>query len=285
VISMAIEPENTTERKKLAEVLDMLKRQDPTFHASENSESGQTLISGMGELHLEVIKNRLVRDFHLSVKFYKPRVSYRETIASAAEVLGQCNRQVGAQQMFARLKVRFEPLDDPSGKVIILDRTPIELMLPDNLRQAALDELKNRSEGGGMIGSFPLTGMRISILGSEVAEVGSDEVAFRIAANDAFDEGLKSGGPSLLEPLMKMEITTPADYLGEIVGDLQQRRGTIERTETRGTTTSVTALAPLKELFGYSSAIRSLSQGRAGCSMEPSGYQVAPKEDAAAFAL
>jgi elongation factor G len=285
VISMAIEPENTTERKKLAEVLDMLKRQDPTFHASENSESGQTLISGMGELHLEVIKNRLVRDFKLAVKFYKPRVSYRETINRMAEVVGECNRQVGANQLFARLQVRFEPLEDRSAKVIVLDRTPVEKMLPENLRQVALEELRNRAEGGGLIGSFPLTGIRISILGAEIAETGSDEVAFRIAANDAFDEGLKQGTPTLLEPVMKMDITTPPDYLGEIVGDLQQRRGLIERTESRGAVTSVWALAPLKELFGYSSAIRSLSQGRAGCSMEPSGYQVAPDEDAEAFAM
>ncbi|XZE43384.1 elongation factor G [Pirellulaceae bacterium SH467] len=285
VISMAIEPENTTERKKLAEVLEMLKRQDPTFHAVENAESGQTLISGMGELHLEVIKNRLVRDYKLAVKFYKPRVSYRETIADTAEVMGECHRQVVAQQLFARLRVRFEPLEDRSGKVIVLDRTPVDQMLPDNLRQAALEELRNRAEGGGLIGSFPITGIRISILGAETAEVGSDEVAFRIAANDAFDEGLKKGEPTLLEPVMKMDITTPPDYLGEIVGDLQQRRGLIERTEARGAVTSVIALAPLKELFGYSSAIRSLSQGRAGCSMEPQGYQVAPKEDADAFAM
>jgi elongation factor G len=285
VISMAIEPENTTERKKLAEVLDMLKRQDPTFHASENSESGQTLISGMGELHLEVIKNRLVRDYKLAVKFYKPRVSYRETINGTAEVTGECNRQVGANQLFARLRVRFEPLEDRSANVIVLDRTPVEKMLPETLRQVALEELRNRAEGGGLIGSFPLTGIRISILGAELAETGSDEVAFRIAANDAFDEGLKQGTPTLLEPVMKMDITTPPDYLGEIVGDLQQRRGLIERTESRGAVTSVWALAPLKELFGYSSAIRSLSQGRAGCSMEPSGYQVAPDEDAEAFAM
>ncbi len=285
VISMAIEPENTTERKKLAEVLDMLKRQDPTFHALENSESGQTLISGMGELHLEVIKNRLVRDFKLAVKFYKPRVSYRETIGDIAEVTGECNRHVGGQQLFARLRVRFEPLEDVAGKVIVLDRTPIDQMLPENLRQAALEELRNRAEGGGLIGSFPLTGIRISLLGGEIAEVGSDEVAFRIAANHAFDEGLKQGTPTLLEPVMKMEITTPADYMGEIVGDLQQRRGLVERTEPRGAMTTVFAQAPLKELFGYSSAIRSLSQGRAGCSMEPLGYQVAPKEDAEAFAF
>jgi elongation factor G len=285
VISMAIEPENTTDRKKLAEVLDMLKRQDPTFHATDSSESGQTIISGMGELHLEVIKNRLVRDYHMNVKFYKPRVSYRETIASAAEVVGQCNRQVGSQHLYARLSVRFEPLEDLSAKVIVLDRTPPEKMLPENLRQAALEELRNRAEGGGLIGSFPLTGMRISILGGEIAEIGSDEVAFRIAANDAFDLGLREGGPSLLEPVMKMDITTPADYLGEIVGDLQQRRGLIERTEARGSMTSIAALAPLKELFGYSSAIRSLSQGRAGCSMEPHGYQVASKEDLESFAM
>lgn len=285
VISMAIEPENTTERKKLAEVLDMLKRQDPTFHASENSESGQTIISGMGELHLEVIKNRLVRDFHLNVKFYKPRVSYRETISSVAEVTGQCNRQVGSQTLFARLQVRFEPLEDVSAKVIVLDRTPPDKMLPELQRQAALEELRNRAEGGGLVGSFPLTGIRISVLGAEMAEVGSDEVAFRIAANDAFDEGLKAAGPALLEPVMKMEITTPPDYLGEIVGDLQQRRGLIERTEARGVVTNITALAPLKELFGYSSAIRSLSQGRAGCSMEPHGYQVAPQADLESFAI
>ncbi len=285
VISMAIEPENTTERKKLAEVLDMLKRQDPTFHASENAESGQTIISGMGELHLEVIKNRLVRDFHLNVKFYKPRVSYRETISSAAEVTGQCNRQVGFQTLFARLQVRFEPLEDVSAKVIVLDRTPPDKMLPDLQRTAALEELRNRAEGGGLVGSFPLTGFRISVLGAEMAEVGSDEVAFRIAANDAFDEGLKAAGPALLEPVMKMEITTPPDYLGEIVGDLQQRRGLIERTEARGVVTNITALAPLKELFGYSSAIRSLSQGRAGCSMEPHGYQVAPQADLESFAI
>jgi len=285
VISMAIEPENATERKKLSEVLEMLKRQDPTFRARENEESGQTLISGMGELHLDVIKNRLVRDFNLSVKFYKPRVSYRETIGKAATVQGQCNRMVGASQMFARLDVRFEPLEDPSAEAIVLDRSPPDKILPENLRQAALEELRNRAAGGGVIGSFPLTGLKISLLSSELAEIGSDEVAFRIAANDAFDQGLHAGTPTLLEPIMKMEITTPDDYMGEIVGDLQQRRAIIERTENRGAGTLIIALAPLKELFGYSSAIRSLSQGRASCSMEPSGYQAAPAQDADAFGM
>jgi elongation factor G len=285
VLSMAIEPENTGEKKKLAEVLEMLKRQDPTFNAVENDESGQTLISGMGELHLDVIKHRLTRDFKLNVKFYKPRVNYRETIESAARVTGQCNRTVGATQLFARLDVEFEPLDDSSAPVIVLDRTPADKMLPEPLRQATVDELRNRAEGGGIIGSFPLSGFRINLHGGEVGEVGSDEVAFRIAANDAFEKGLQMGTPKLLEPIMRMEITTPEDYMGEIVGDLQQRRAIIETTETRGESTMIIAAAPLKELFGYSSAIRSLSQGRAGCSMAPQGYQAAPVQDADAFAF
>ena len=285
VISMAIEPENTTERKKLAETLDMLKLQDPTFRAIENPDSGQTLISGMGELHLEVIKNRLVRDFNLSVKFYKPRVSYRETIGKTVEVVGECNRMMGGTQMFARLTTRFEPLDDPSKDTIVLDRTPPDQMLPENLRQAVLDEFRNRADGGGVIGSFPLSGIRISILGAQLAEVGSEEVAFRIAANDAFNEGLQQGIPTLLEPIMRMEIITPDDYMGEIVGDLQQRRANIEKTESRGISTMIIAQAPLKELFGYSSAIRSLSQGRASCSMEPFGYEQAPQQDVDAFAM
>ena len=283
VISMAIEPENATERKKLSEVLDMLKRQDPTFNAIENEESAQTLICGMGELHLDVIKHRLTRDFNLNVKFYKPRVNYRETINDKTEIIGQCNRQIGAVQMFARVKLLFEPLEDRSANVIVLDKNFGEGALPDEIKTSILEELRGRAQGGGLIGSFPLTGIRISLLGGEMREVGSDEVAFRIASNDAFDEGLKAGTPTLLEPIMRMDITTPDDYMGEIVGDLQQRRALIESTEARGVMTAITAYAPLKELFGYSSAIRSLSQGRASCSMEPHGYQPAPAQDVESF--
>jgi elongation factor G len=280
---MAIEPENTVERKKLAEVLEMLKRQDPTFDASENSESGQTLISGMGELHLDVIKHRLTRDFNLNVKFYKPRVNYRETIGSRAEVEGQCNRQIGDKQMFARVKLLLEPLDDRASQPIVLDRFFGEGVLPDNLKTAVIEELRGRVQGGGVIGSFPLTGLRVSLIGGEMREVGSDDVAFRIAANDALEQGMQAGTPTLLEPIMRLEIVTPDDYVGEIVGDLQQRRSIIDSTQSRGVMTVVIAHAPLKELFGYSSAIRSLSQGRAGCSMEPYGYQPAPQADVDSF--
>lgn len=282
VLSMAIEPESTADRKKLEETLDMLRRQDPTFRAVENEDIGQTLISGMGELHLEVIQHRLTRDFGLNVKFYKPRVNYRETIGGTANVVGQCNRQMGDKQMFARLSVSISPLEDPAAPVIVFDRLPPD-SLPNAIRTAAIEEFRERAEGGGLIAGFPLSGVKIEVTDAEMAEEGSDEVAFRIAAGDAFDQGLKQAGPVLLEPIMKVEVTTPDDYMGEINGDLQQRRAIIAGTEQRGMMTVVTAHAPLKELFGYSSAVRSLSQGRAGSSMEPLGYQPAPKEDAEGF--
>ena len=283
VISMAIEPENTSDKKKLEETLDMLRRQDPTFRAVENEEIGQTLISGMGELHLEVIQHRLTRDFGLNVKFYKPRVNYRETIGGSSDVTGVCNRQIGATQMFARLKVRVSALPDPSAPVLVFDRLPPEFA--GTMRQAAMDEMRERASGGGLLAGFPLSGVKIEVYDFEVAEEGSDDVAFRIAAGDAFDRGLQEAGPVLLEPVMKVEVTTPEDYMGELVGDLQQRRAIIASTETRGAMTVITAHAPLKELFGYSGAVRSLSQGRAAGSMEPHSYQPAPKGDADSFAF
>jgi len=237
----------------------------------------------MGELHLEVIQHRLTRDFGLNVKFYKPRVNYRETVGGNSDLVGVCNRQIGATQMFARLSVRFSVLEDSAAPVLVFDRLPPETTLPPALRQAAMEELRERAEGGGMIAGFPLSGVKIEVYDSETAEEGSDEVAFRIAAGDAFDRGLQDAGPVLLEPVMKLEVTTPDDYMGEIVGDLQQRRAIIASTESRGAMTVITAHAPLKEMFGYSSAVRSLSQGRAGSSMEPLTYQPAPKEDADSF--
>lgn len=285
VISMAIESESTADKKKLEETLDMLRRQDPTFRAQENEETGQTLISGMGELHLEVIQHRLTRDFGLNVKFYKPRVNYRETVSGSADVVGVCNRQIGASQMFARLSVKVSALDDASAPVQVFDRLPPETPLSNSVRDAAMDELRQRAAGGGMIAGFPLSGVRIEAYAAEAAEEGSDEIAFRIAAGDAFDSGLKKAGPELLEPVMKVEVITPEDYMGELVGDLQQRRAIIAATETRGEMTVITAHAPLKEMFGYSGAVRSLSQGRAGSTMEPLNYQPAPKSDAEAFAM
>ena len=276
VISMAIEPETTLERKKLHDTLDMLKRQDPTLSIS-GGETGQTLIRGMGELHLEVIKNRLLRDFNLNVRFHKPQVSYRESIAQAVEVEGECHRLISGQQLFAKVRIRMEPFVEGKVPVTLLNAMPPDAIPPEYI-PVVLDELKACGEGGGRIAGFPLMKLKITLLGGEATAENSDDRAFRIAANDAFDKALEQGGKVLLEPIMKLDIVTPEDYLGDFVGDLQQRRAIIVKTDNRGRMITIEAHAPLRELFGYSSAMRSLSQGRAGCSMQPLKYEIAPAE-------
>ena len=275
VISMAIEPETSTERKKLADVLDMMKRQDPTFRARENEETGQTLISGMGELHLEVIKHRLLRDFKLDVRVHKPRVSYRETIEKSVETAGQCHRNVGGQMLSAKVRIRMEPF--PKGVKSVTVVVAPGVTLPQAYLDAVTEVLSEQGEGGGLLG-FPLMHVKITVLAGEVHETESNELAFRYAAADAFMSGLREGGIVLLEPIMRLEVTTPEENLGEIMGDLQQRRAMIVRTHIRGKNTVIDAHAPLANLFGYSSAMRGLSQGRATCTIEPHSYGPAPPE-------
>ena len=277
VISMAIEPENTTERDKLEDTLEMLMRQDPTLEVF-NGETGQTLLRGMGELHLEVVKNRLLREFKLNVRFHKPQVSYRETIAKEVEVTGECNRLINGVQKYARITIRMEPAEEVTHGLAVTNQLAPDSLPPDCL-EATFDELRHRGSGGGVIAGFPLMRLKVTILDAEIAEEGSDDVAFRIATADAFNRCLQNGKPVLLEPIMRLSITTPADYLGDFVGDLQQRRAMIVSTESYGDRTEIEAHAPLKELFGYSSAMRSLSQGRAGCSIAPLHYMPAPEED------
>jgi elongation factor G len=275
VISMAIEPESTDDRKKLGETLTMLRKQDPTFRADENPETGQTLISGMGELHLEVIQHRLLRDFRLNVKVHKPRVSYRETVARAAEAVGECSRMIQGVHHAAKVRLRIEPFEKGVGPVTVTN--VLEHGLPSEMLTVVLEELESAGQGGGLLG-FPLMRLKATVLGGEVAETGVSEIAFRTAANQAFDAALRAGGPVLLEPIMKLEISTPDDHVGDLVSDLQQRRAIIQSTESRGTATVLHAEAPLANLFGYSSAMRSLSQGRASCSMAPSSYAPAPDD-------
>jgi elongation factor G len=283
VIEMAIEPETTADRKKLAEVLDMLKRQDPTFRGQENEETGQTLIAGMGELHLEVIRNRLLRDFNLNVKVHKPRVSYRETVSKAVEVTGECHRMVNGQQLFAKVTLKLEPNPNSEQQLQVFNRLTPGLLSAEQ-HQALMDELRARGEGGGPIGSFPLTQLRATITSAEVNEQ-TTPIAMTIAAAHAFEQALNAAGPVLLEPIMKLTITTPDEFYGEFVGDVAQRRGRISKTESFNGITVIESQTPLAELFGYSNAMRSLSQGRAGSSMEPYAYEVAPAEVAQSFAM
>jgi len=275
VISVAVEPETSAERDKLAAALDMLKRQDPTFRARENEETGQTLISGMGELHLEHIEHLLLHDRKLNIRVHKPRVSYRETIQKPVRVTGRCHRTVGGQSLFAELDVRMEPFGKGAKPVTVIAGCGDQL--PGPLLTAALEVLTEKGEGGGMLG-FPLRQVKITVLGGKVHETGSNELAFRMAASDAFETALREAGIVLLEPIMRLEVTVPDEYLGDFVSDLQKRRAVITRTHNRGRNTVIEAQAPLASLFGYSNAMRGMSQGRATCTMEPSTYGPAPPE-------
>jgi elongation factor G len=275
VISMAIEPESSTDRKKLSDVLDMMKRQDPTFRAVESEETGQTLISGMGELHLEVIKHQLLREYKLNCRVHNPRVSYRETVGAAVEVQGNCHRTMAGQTLFAELDIRLEPFDKGSHPVTVVAAHGDAL--PEPLLTAAMETLAQHGEGGGLLG-FPLMHVKITVTGGRAREDESNEIAFRMAAADAFNKALREAGVVLLEPIMRLEVTTPEENLGDFVSDLQKRRAVITRTHNRGRNTVIEAQAPLAELFGYSNAMRGLSQGRATCTMEPSTYGPAPPD-------
>ena len=277
VISMAIEPESAVDRKKLTETLEIMKRQDPTFRAREDEETGQTIISGMGELHLEIIKNRLLRDFNLNVRVHRPRVSYRETVEQVVEATGLCQRQQAGQALFAEVAVRLEPHVSDDRPVTVEHSPQAAKQIPQEFLSAVLEVLREQAEGGGSLG-FPLINVRFNVLAGKAHETESNEVAFRLAAADAFRKALSGARIVLLEPIMRLEVSLPEEHLGEFVADLQQRRGVISRTHTRVGDAVIEAEAPLANLFGYADAMRSMSQGRATCSMEPSVYGPAPPE-------
>jgi elongation factor G len=276
VISAAVEPESTADRKKLGEVLEMLKRQDPTFRAHENEETGQTIISGMGELHLEVVQHRLQRDFNLNVRVHKPRVSYKETVNGRGEAVGKCNRQIGGQTLFAEVKVRVTPRKEDHAAQVFTNWF-VEDSTKNSAIQLVLSALKEAAEGGGLKGC-PLWSCSLELLEMPFPDPLPSEVAWRIAAADAFTKTLQQAGVTVLEPIMRLEVTTPDEHLGDVINDLQQRRAIINSTENRGGMTVLEAESPLSAMFGYSAAVRSLSQGRASFSMEPLKYGPAPPD-------
>jgi len=281
VISMAIEPETSLERKKLGDVLEMMKRQDPTFRALESEETGQTLISGMGELHLEVIRHRLERDFNLKCRVHKPRVSYKETLERAATVAGSINRQVGGQNLVATVTLRAEPVDEQAAVTVEQGWFPESEHLA-SLAALMTESVRESAERGGLKGC-PLWGVRIVVVESPIPDPPPSDVAIRMAAAEAIDRLLDAAGTVLLEPVMKVEVTVPEEHLGDVINDLQQRRAIITNTEIRGGMNVLTAEAPLASMFGYSAAVRSVSQGRASFTMAPLKYGPAPAETAAAF--
>ncbi|MCB9951080.1 MAG: elongation factor G [Planctomycetaceae bacterium] len=276
VISMAIEPDSNADRKKLEDALTLLGKQDPTFKAKVNEETGQTIISGMGELHLEIITNRLKdkEHYNLNVKIHKPRVSYRETVQSATECEEEFSRSAEGKTHYARVKVRVEPAEKAEGIEVISKLKPGDIPADAEkiVRQAVLES----AQSGGMVG-YPLMHVRFTILNVGYREGESSEEALRAAAAHAVQTAIGQAQVGLLEPIMKVEVVTPSEFLGNIQGDLNQRHAHILGSEPRGHLVAIQAQVPLARMFGYSNHVRSLSQGRASFSMEPLQYSLAPQ--------
>ena len=280
VISMSIEPESSSDRQKLADTLALLQKEDPTFRVRISEETGETSISGMGELHLQVISERIRRDFRLSIRTRKPRVSFRETLKSTVQITGECHRQTAAGHLFAKVTVAFAPFAKVTEKESVPfrfeNRCPPE-EIPEQFHAAIEETLREECLSGGLFG-YPLMNIQATLLGGAYHQEGSNEQAYRIAAAHAFRQALAQAGVRLLEPIMSLEVVTPEEYVGEISSDLGVRRAAIEQMNVRGLMRVVAAHVPLREMFGYSSSLRSLSQGRASYSMEPLDYAAVPED-------
>jgi elongation factor G len=278
VISMSIEPVSGADKGKLSDTLASLAREDPTFTYKVNEETGQTLISGMGELHLEYLKNRMTRDFHLKVHVGRPRVSYRETVQRAVKgVQGTCIRQVGGSGMYAKVTIDLEPHRLPKGGPTMLFVNRLKGgVIPSEYLAPIEAGLREEAKSGGRTG-FPLVDLKVTLVDGQAHDVDSNDAAFRFAASDALRKAVHDANSVLLEPIMKLEVVTPEDYLGNVTADLSARRAEITHTFDRGKLRVIEARVPLQNMFGYSTSVRSLSQGRASYTMEPLEYAAAPE--------
>lgn len=273
VISVAVEPKTRADEEKLAASLARLAEEDPTFRVRFDSETGQTVISGMGELHLEIIVDRLLREFKVGANVGRPQVAYKETIRQAATAQGRYVRQTGGRGQFGHVVVELEPLGRGGGFEFVDKITggviPREFIRPvgAGIREAA---------EGGVLAGYPVIDFRATLVDGSYHEVDSSEIAFKIAGSLAFKEAALRAKPVLLEPMMRIEAVTPEVYTGDVIGDLNARRGRIEGMENQGPLRIVRAIVPLAEMFGYATTLRSASQGRATYSMEPSHYEEVP---------
>jgi len=272
---MAVEPDTSAERKKLEDTLLCLAKQDPTFKSKISEETGQTIISGMGELHLEVLRNRMEKEFGLKVRVHKPRVSYRETIRRTKEQTGEFSRKMGEITQYAKITLRVEPFQ--GEKSITLESKLKPGALPQELNRVLQQSVLEEAEGGGVVG-YPLMHVKITILDAGYREGETTEVAVQAAANDAVRKALDAAGIVLLEPIMKLEVVTPDQFLGNIQADLNARRAIINSSHRNGDLCVLEAHVALSQMFGYSTQVRSLSQGRASYSMEPLKYDEAPPD-------
>jgi elongation factor G len=274
VISVAIEPKTRQDQDKLSVALSRLAQEDPSFKVTSDSESGQTLISGMGELHLEIIVDRLKREFGVEANVSRPMVNYRETITKKAVGEGKFIRQTGGRGQYGHVKIEIEPLPPGAGFEFIDDI--FGGVIPKEFIPAVEEGVREAMERGVLAG-YEIVDVRVRLFDGSFHEVDSSELAFKIAGSLAFQEAARRADPILLEPIMRVEIVTPEEYLGTITGDLNARRGRVEHIEHRPGTVIITAFVPLAEMFGYATDLRSMTQGRATYTMHFSHYEQVPK--------
>ncbi len=275
VISVAIEPKTTVDEKKLLATLEQLKIEDPSFSFKNNPETGQLLIFGMGELHLEIIADRLLREFKVGVNVGKPQVSYRETISSAAQAESTFNREHAGKVQFGHAKIKVEPYD---GKgTIAFESEVTKKQLPADFIEAIEKGIRDTAPGGALAG-YPMINLKVTLLQAIYNEEESSEVAYVIAASQAFMDAIRKANLELLEPIMDLEIVTPSEYTGDVISDINQKRGHISSMGAKQNKELIHAQVPLAELFGYSTDLRSKSQGRASFSMEFAKYEIVAKD-------
>src|SRR5215467_9889864 len=273
VISMAVEPKTKADREKMGEGLQRLAEEDPTFRCFTNEETGQLIIAGMGELHLEIIRDRLFREFKVSANAGAPQIAYRETVTKSAEGEGKFIRQSGGRGQYGHACITLEP--NERGKGVEIENKIVGGAIPKEYIPAVIDGVEE-AIAGGVLAGYPVVDMKVAVTDGTFHEVDSSELAFKMAGIFAFKDAAKKAHPILLEPIMKVEVTTPEEYQGDLLGDLNRRRGRIVSIEAKDSTTILNAEVPLVEMFGYATAIRSLSKGRAANSMEPFCFEPVP---------
>jgi len=278
VLSLAIEPRSAADRVKLSEALETLKREDPSFSTSYNEETGQTIISGMGELHLEILQHRLTRDLKVGVQVGRPRVSYKETITQLGRGEGKFIRQTGGRGQYGHVVLTAAPHQEEAGEDhVVFENRIVGGAIPKEYLPAIMAGVRDAA-GNGVLGGFPVIHVKVTILDGSYHQVDSSDLAFQQAGMLAFQEAMREARPVLLEPIMKLEVVTPENYYGAVQGDLARRRASIQHTELRGQFRIIEAEAPLAEMFGYASDLRGSTQGRASYTMEPCRYAPMPEQ-------
>lgn len=274
VISVAVEPKTKADQEKMGIALQKLAQEDPSFKVSTDEESGQTIISGMGELHLEIIVDRMLREFKVEAEVGKPQVAYRETIKNSVEQEYKYAKQSGGRGQYGHVFLRIEPVEAGSGFVFVNDIkggvVPKEYI--PAVEKGCQETLQN-----GVLAGYPVEDIKITLFDGSYHEVDSSEMAFKLAASMCFKEGARKASPAILEPMMKVEVETPEEYMGDVIGDLNKRRGQVNSMDERSGNKIITAFCPLAEMFGYSTDLRSQTQGRATYSMEFDHYEEVPR--------